>query len=166
MRSLARRNNRGVSHEVNNDLLGTETSPKQKTSIKMGKRSGLWKKRLVPSNALVMVLVSAFIFTTMVLIDTSPYQEFQSTVGSFSSADTRVAYEINIAKDTNFSDDCNVHMHTFEFKSGKVKWINGGFAYLSRGMSLHCMLARAAERLGPNFTTSMRITTADVSKNI
>ena len=78
---------------------------------------------------------------------------------------TEIFYRIDVAAEgANFSDECRDRIDTFEFKSSKVKWIKaGGNSHPTRSMSTHCMLARAAERLGPDFEASVRIGTANVS---
>ena len=62
----------------------------------------------------------------------------------------------------SFSDQCHPQLQTFHFQDGKVRWVPGSYSYLTRGLSMHCLLARAAERLGPTFKATIRIGLADM----
>ena len=60
-----------------------------------------------------------------------------------------------------FNRTCGIFVQTYTFQNGTVKW-DGIFSYLTRGMSMHCFMARAAKRLGPDFSTTVRIGLADM----
>jgi hypothetical protein len=65
----------------------------------------------------------------------------------------------------SFSEQCHAQLQTFHFEDGKVRWVPGAYSYLTRGLSMHCLLARAAQRLGPDFKTTIRIGLADMDLN-
>ena len=61
-----------------------------------------------------------------------------------------------------FLGKCHAQIHTYQIKDGKVRWTPSPYSYLTRGISVHCLLARAAKRLGAPFETSIRISLADL----
>mmetsp|Transcript_2089 Transcript_2089/g.3067 ORF Transcript_2089/g.3067 Transcript_2089/m.3067 type:complete len:433 (-) Transcript_2089:119-1417(-) len=163
MMSLARRTARGNNDDINIDTSTRRIIPKN--IRKEGGGNGLRKKQLVPSRAVGAVLVAALVLLSVMMFNASLNSNFLKTAEEYSSGRAQILYKINITEDAKFSEECHAMIHTFEFKSGKVKWVNGGYSYLTRGLSTHCLLARAAKRLGPDFTLSMRITTADLDLN-
>ena len=70
-------------------------------------------------------------------------------------------YKPRISSEAEFSKICSMYVQTYSFQDGKVKW-DGIYSYMTRGASMHCMLARAAKRLGPDFRTTIRIGLADM----
>jgi Glycosyl transferase family 90 len=62
----------------------------------------------------------------------------------------------------SFPSTCPLQVHTYQIQNSKVRWVPGSYSYMTRGMSMHCLLARAAKRLGPNFDLSLRIGLADM----
>ena len=71
-------------------------------------------------------------------------------------------YQPDIPTNVAFPETCPQQIQTYHIQNGKVQWIAGSYSYLTRGMSMHCLLARAAKRLGPTFETRIRIGTADM----
>lgn len=70
-------------------------------------------------------------------------------------------FKQNISSEAEFQKFCNMNVQTYTFQDGKVQW-EGVFSYMTRGTSMHCLLARAAKRLGPDFQTTIRIGLADM----
>jgi hypothetical protein len=70
-------------------------------------------------------------------------------------------FKQNISSEAKFQRVCDIYVQTYTFQDGKVRW-EGIFSYMTRGVSMHCLLARAAKRLGPDFQTTIRIGLADM----
>jgi hypothetical protein len=62
----------------------------------------------------------------------------------------------------SFFEPCQEQVHTFEIQEGKVKWASPTvYSYMNRGPSMHCLLARSAQRQ-PHLSVKLRIGIADV----
>lgn len=157
-RTTGKRNIDNITANASNNEISQSLQP----PFQDPKKIKFWRGKLNHSQVLRGIFATAITFFLIFKMP-SFLEKTVPGVSSISSSYNPIVYQINITKDAKFSDNCHQQIHTFEFKDSKVKWVNGGYSYFSRGMSTHCMLARAAKRLGPEFTLSMRITTADVS---
>jgi len=70
------------------------------------------------------------------------------------------------AKRANFTAKCPDTVHTYEITNARVQWWSAETQIVaeSRGKSMHCLLARAAQRLGPNINLRLRIDLGDADR--